>query len=185
MQRWRLSLPLGKLSRRILSRLARLRNFTTPRVQAAVFRTLWNGWTTKARFQQHGCCVLGCSDMAQDRIEHYACCPHLRALVTVWLGLNSRLVSLEGFLLAADSMTDQELCLIGVAAYAMHRATAYYRVQPAPNAERVHDFLQATCQGAVRGHPVSSKMLDEATRRRHIPNGYRASGRSRSPHRRA
>ena len=184
MQRWHLVLPQGKLSRRLLSRLARLRALTSPRVQAAVFRTLWNGWTTKARFQQHGCCVLGCSETADDRIEHYAYCPYLRELIVAWLGLNSRLVSLEGFLLASDRMTDHELALVAVAVYAMHKATACHRNHPAPSAERVRDFLQATCQGAVRGHLVSTEMLDEATRLRHIPSERRTSGRSRSPRRR-
>ena len=166
-QRWHLPVPLGILSRRMPKRLAIIQKLTTPRVQAAAFRTLWNGWTTASRFQRCAACVLGCSPSAEDRIEHYAHCPFFSDLVKGWMGLRASLVSLGGFLLAADGMSDQELCLMSVAVYAMHRATAFYRSGFVPTAGQVKDFLQAMCQSAVRGHVASSRALDYAIRVRH------------------
>ena len=185
MRRWQLALPLGTLSRRLPPRLLRLRGLTTPRVQAAMFRTLWNGWTTAARFQKGGCCVLACSPSAEDRVEHYCHCPFFFHLVTVWLGLENRLASLPGFLLVADNMSNRDIALMAVAVYAMHRATAHYRQASSPCPEQVRDFLQATCQNAVRGHRQSSVFLDDAIRGRHILLNPRPdSRRSRSPRRR-
>ena len=165
-----------------------------------MFRTLWNGWTTSARFQQVGCCVKGCSSTADDRIEHYCKCRFFKDLACRWMGLPGRLASLEGFLLAADEMTDKEMVLMAVAVYAMHRATARYRRESKPTPDQVRDFLQAMCQSAVRGHSVSTRYLDEATRlrhatarasingdhRHHSTGGARGSrDRSRSPRRQA
>ena len=101
-----------------------------------------------------------------------------------WLGLEPRLANLSGFMLAADGMTDNDLALMAVAVYAMHRATAYYRRTPPSDSEQIRDFLQAMCQSAVRGHRVSTKMLDFATRLRHAAANARSGRRrSRSPRR--
>ena len=127
MQRWRLTVLPGVVCRRLPKRLLTMHGLTTPRVQGAVFRTLWNGWTTRARFQQTGCCALACSPDAADKIEHYAHCPFFARLISHWLGLPKRLACLEGFLLVADSMSDNDLALMAVAVYAMHRATAHFR----------------------------------------------------------
>ncbi len=86
-------------------------------------------------------------------------------------------------MLAADGMTDNDLALMAVAVYAMHRATAHYRKLSTPSSEQVRDFLQATCQSAVRGHRKSLQILDEAVRLRRIPTDARRSNRSRSPRR--
>ena len=45
-------------------------------VQFAVLNTLLNGWATAARFQLQGKCRLAHSCLGEDRLEHYACCPH-------------------------------------------------------------------------------------------------------------
>ena len=187
MQRWQLATPPGILSRRLPNRLLTLRGVTTPRVQAAVFRTLWNGWTTAARFQRTACCVLACSPTAEDRIEHYCKCPFFVDLTRTWLGLPARLSNLAGFLLSADGMGDKELALMAVAVYAMHRATAHFRrAASAPHPDQVRDFLQTMCQNAVRGHKSSLLLLDEAVRGRYIvQNIRRGSDRSRSPRRRS
>ena len=96
-KRWRVHIPLGLLCRRLLRRLLSLQRLISPRAQSAVFKTLWNGWTTAARFQEVKPCVLGCSPSAEDRIEHYACCSFTSALVVDWMGLDRRLVNLGGF----------------------------------------------------------------------------------------
>ena len=144
-----------------------MQKLTSPRVQSGVFRTLWNGWTTAARFQSTQRCVLACSSSAEDRIEHYACCPFYRRLIVNWMGLDPRLTSLAGFLLVAPVMSDQEVTLVSVAVYAMHRATAHFRNNGTPAPQVVTDFLQQMCQSAVFGHS-SLAVLEQATRYRHV-----------------
>ena len=46
--RWHVATPLGLITRRLLCRLSRLKSLVTPRVQSAVFKTIWNGWCTSA-----------------------------------------------------------------------------------------------------------------------------------------
>jgi hypothetical protein len=166
-KRWGLQIPLGSLCRRLVRRLQLLQGLTTPRVQSAVFRTMWNGWATAARFQTEKPCVLGCSVRALDRIEHYACCPFARHLLIDWMGLDSRLANLAGFLLALDSMSQDHLTLMSIVVYAMHRATAHFRRAPTSSPTVVNDFLRHMCQRAVSGHR-SQFVLDQATRDRHI-----------------
>ena len=168
MKRWRhLDIPLGVMCRRLSKRLKLVQKLTTPRVQAGVFRTLWNGWTTAARFQRVQPCTLACNPTAEDRIEHYAGCDFYRRLVE-WMGLDSRLVSRVGFLLVAPSMSEHEITLVSVAVYAMHRATAHFRFREPPQTRVVTEFLQQMCQTAVFGH-CSTAVLEQATRYRHCP----------------
>jgi len=63
-------------------------------------------------------------------------------LVIKFLGLQPRLASLSGFMLAADDMTDSDIALMAVAVYAMHRATAYYRRTPPSDSEQIRDFCR-------------------------------------------
>ncbi len=59
--------------------ILRLRKLVPPRVCAAVFKFIFNGWCTEARFQrqrQPSCkCVFGCGASAMDSQRHYCCCP--------------------------------------------------------------------------------------------------------------
>ena len=165
--RWHLTIPLGIACRRIGRRLGALGQLTTPRVQSAVFKTLWNGWTTAARFQTVAPCVLGCSPTAEDRIEHYCRCPFTHELLVGWMGLSDRLVSLPAFLLALPDMTDASITLVSVVVYAMFRATSHFRhCSVCPDHAVVVDYLQQMCKNAVMGHR-STAALDQATRCRH------------------
>ena len=143
-----------------------MQELTSPRVQSGVFRTLWNGWTTAARFHGARRYVFACSTNAEDRIEHYACCPFYRRLIINWVGLDPRLASLAGFLLVAPVMSDHEVALVSVAVYAMHRATPHFRNGSTPAPQVVTDFLQQMCQSAVFGHS-SLRLLEQVTRHRH------------------
>ena len=167
LERWRLDAPLGTVTRRLLSRLGRLKCLVTPRVQAAVFKTLWNGWCTRSRFQQEGACVLCCSLEAVDRIEHYATCIHQRDIIT-WFGLPLHFVSLNHFLLVADGLTDTDITLISLSVYAMFRATNYFRRSSETTYSCIRDFLQQACKDSTSGHPRSRRILDLATRLRHV-----------------
>ena len=54
-----------------------------PRVWAAYFRLICNGWMTARRFQGSGKCLFGCGN-GHDSIEHFAQCP----VVSHWLHEN-------------------------------------------------------------------------------------------------
>lgn len=83
-ERWR-GLPFGlyglpgHYSPRIFRRLADLAALVAPRVHAAVFTTMWNGWCTHRRFQQRrkasNACLFLCGGGAEDAVEHYCRCP--------------------------------------------------------------------------------------------------------------
>jgi len=74
-ERWRgihygLSGLPGKYSPMIAKRITRLAKLVTPRVHAAVFKTLWNGWCTHRRFQRRhldtNACFFQCGGEAED-----------------------------------------------------------------------------------------------------------------------
>jgi len=64
----------GYRGQRALAVLARLKTLVSPRVQASYLRTLCNGWSTRARFQESGVCRFGCG-ADRDSIPHFAVCP--------------------------------------------------------------------------------------------------------------
>ena len=95
-ERWRgisygLSGLPGHYSNRMARRIIHLATLVTPRVHAAVFKTLWNGWCTHRRFQRRhwasNICFFKCGDScsistscsssrgAEDSLEHYCRCP--------------------------------------------------------------------------------------------------------------
>ena len=76
LQRWRLTGIERTTATRCAKMFTVLKKLTPPRVVAAVWKTMWNGWTTGRRFQEidHHC-KLGCgSPYGGDSIEHYAFC---------------------------------------------------------------------------------------------------------------
>jgi hypothetical protein len=69
----------GHYSPLIATRLVNLGKLVAPRVHAAVFTTLWNGWCTHRRFQLRqntsNVCKFKCSLRSEDSLEHYVRCP--------------------------------------------------------------------------------------------------------------
>ena len=123
LQRWqrKLGTPIGTLTRRLQPRMLKLSGKVPPRVMAAVFRTIWNGWCTAARSTQtQAPCVLQCSDTATDRIEHYACCPHTRWLARRAFAIEERHVHLGTFLLLDAGMSDQDINNMALVVYAVY-----------------------------------------------------------------
>ena len=83
LERWRgiqygLSGSPGRYSPQIVRRIQQLSKLVTPRVHAATFTTLWNGWCTHRRFQlRHlptNVCMFKCGGAAEDSLEHYCRC---------------------------------------------------------------------------------------------------------------
>ena len=170
--RWGLPCPVGTLSRRMLTRLPQIAKLVPPRVHAAIFKTLWNGWATAARFQCKAACVLKCSDatdplgqpLAQDRIEHYVHCPFAKELLVVKFGLQPDSVSKEDFLFATDGLLEHtdKVTLVAIAIYALMRATNHFRHRPPASSEEVLDFLEEAAKQATSGHRSSQRILNAA-----------------------
>ena len=91
---WGLPGPIAHTARRVCRHLQRLPKLVPPRVCAAVFRTVFNGWTTHRRFQQRhlktNICLLGCQGQAEDSIEHYCRCPALQYVLRTRLKVQLR-----------------------------------------------------------------------------------------------
>ena len=82
--RWRLPGTPRVQGERFQRFLYQLKSKATPRVQAAVLKTAWNGWGTCRRFQggraTNATCLVGCQCWARDSLEHYDYCPTIKAL---------------------------------------------------------------------------------------------------------
>ena len=75
--RWNLQDLPGRLPRKVMRVFALLSSWCSPRVQAAYFRSVFNGWVTDRRLNtlvqsNRGCCLqCGWED---DALDHYATC---------------------------------------------------------------------------------------------------------------
>ena len=140
-----------------------------PRVWAAVWRTLWNGWNTNRRRQGRGAlrgCMFGCPPEAADSIEHYACCTRLAAVAGPALGL-PRIVepraALADFLgldvgRAADQLAVPKAIRMA-AAYKVHCMAAHWAVGVGVTAV---EALRQALREVVRGHPGATRVYDTA-----------------------
>jgi len=162
--------PERHVAARISATLNRLQSVVAPRVCAAVFKFLWNGWVTKARFQGRedpDClCVLGCvSDgrpNAADAQNHYCHCPTVHA---VWKSRLRTTVSMERslftWLLANPELENNDmLSSTAIIIYSTMRAINHYRhVGPTDRITASQFMNQAISQG-VRGHSKSAAFVN-------------------------
>ena len=153
---------------RCIRALRRLKTMVSPRVSAAVLRTLWNGWTTSHRYQGSGSCVFRCSGWAEDKLEHYAVCPCVRTLARNFLNLapaQSGSSPLGHFLtlgLCNGTASDVELVKHAVWIYAAYSAVNCLSHGSAMDAEGVQELLKQQAREAVRGHEFSTRILEGA-----------------------
>jgi hypothetical protein len=152
-------------SERTLHNLHLLASLTTPRVWAAVFSTIWNRWCTARRYQQRQSnknrCVLGCSDTAEDSIEHYSRCPCTRELAARLLHLDpTTQVNMHAFNLCSSSITTQEeLVASSVMIYAVYRATNYYRNHPDIRPNDIYNALRQWAREAAFNDTNTTRVL--------------------------
>ena len=168
MERWKLCVPPGILSRRMCRRLPQLQSLVGPCVAAACLRTVYNGWCTAARFQQLGVCVLCKVGRAEDRIEHYARCTCTQRLMIQHLGLRAGSCTLLAFLGAGSGMSDYQLTLVALSVYAVYRAQQVCRRDLSIDGEQVDRLLQQLCKTGALKHPKSTAVLDHAIRGRFV-----------------
>ena len=164
--RWKLTTPIGILTRRLQPRMATLVRVVPPRVIAAVIRTIWNGWCTAARFQRVSPCVLGCSHSAEDRIEHYAYCKFTKWVANRMFHLSSHELSLATFLLLEDSMSEERIGQIAAVVFAVYTVTNRLRGDDFPrSADAVRDALEEAAK-SVGSMPSRTEAIPGAQRGR-------------------
>ena len=159
--------PPAHVAARVHKHLLRLPHIVAPRVAAAVFKCVFNGWCTKARFQQRysnsSVCLLGCGGQALDAIEHYCCCPQvhevlwkkLRATMpikhclNIWL-LNDPRQDLDEYLMCSSLIT-----------YVTYMAFNLFRHTGVPSQEIAKQAMGQFLHTAVAGHARTSAFIDE------------------------
>ena len=154
-----------------------------PRVSAAVLRTMWNGWTTARRFQQHGKCLLCCGHIcSEDSVEHYAVCQvaikfgrqvmgvtkvsdlhcvYGRRKLRIPLNSATNSVGLLVTLgLCSAPVSDEHLTLRALWCYALYRTTQTLRHGEKVAPENIPDLLAQYAIEGVRGHTRSTSIFD-------------------------
>ena len=189
MKRWlpHLQGPPAVLTRRVCRRLQQLQTLTTPRVQAATWKLVWNGWCTASRFQQRSCannrCKLGCSTTSEDSIEHYVHCPVVLKVAASRLRLRS--LCLADFLLASASMSDELIAKMALLTYAVLRATNMYRHKSSkPSRADAFDAVERYLRAAPVGHRGCTDMLESIWTRssQAVPMGHLLHATTTQPH---
>jgi len=163
LKRWKVK-PLGTLSRRLPNIYAKLASLVPPKVICANIKTLFNGWCTDARFRnmhgraQTGPCVFGCSATAEDRIEHYACCPRVVDFAQRFFRVHSPECSLPAFLLCVKGMSSEQLTTQATLVYAVFRAMHSLRGGAGKPATYVYDMLEQYAKAALKD-PLTDRDL--------------------------
>ena len=144
-------------------RLHILKDLVTPRVQSAVFSTIWNRWTTSARFQRRGPCVLGCScHPDQDKIEHYCRCPVVREILTRQLNLDPQTyANLHTFMLVHPLIDSKEiLTVVALLIYGVYTTFNNIKHSGPHRKEVVYDAVAQAIREGARGHRHSRIVLN-------------------------
>ena len=167
LKRWNLSGLECTTSIRCARLLKDLKRLVPPRVVAAVWKTMWNGWTTGRRFQEVGHqCKLCCNtEFGCDSIEHYARCPVVRNLCHCFIGLPESHYStwLGNFVVLGvnhGSVSDVVLVKRAIAVYATYRTTNSLRRSVSADGNVIQDMMYQHAREAVRGHGPATKFLE-------------------------
>ena len=166
-KRWNLTGPSVAVAARIMDRLRFLQPLVPPRVQAAVFSTLWNRWTTARRFQTRGVpCLLGCDcHTSEDSVEHYLRCPLVLSTAATRLRLNlCPDTSFESLMFSRQpppGVFHRSWYLrCAVLVYSVYRVTNTARHRGQLNPTLSKDALKEGIYEAVRAHPGAMRCVD-------------------------
>ena len=148
--------------RRCIHNLKQLSKLATPRVRAACFGTIWNRWTTAARFQNDGICLLCQQIRTEDKIEHYSRCPVTKDFGRKFLRLNrDHDLNLHTFTLTNPRIdTTERLTSTALLIYAVYNLTNTLRKDGEKlTRQEAYNALTQHAREAVRGHPRSARIL--------------------------
>ena len=154
----------GHRVQRVLGIMARLSNLVAPRVQAAYWRTVCNGWCTSRRFGGLDTCRFGCAELADD-ITHYARCP----VVASWadgVALLARApteLALAFFLCMATEALDIRFTTVidTDVDILKRRAWHLYSVYMMHNLARYHSLVDIDMLGAYRGFYREARLASD------------------------
>ena len=144
----------------------RLKALVPPRVRAAVLRTMFNGWTTKRRFQTYAHCVFGCRDWTdEDSLEHYARCPFMHDIRRRKLNLHISPWSKAYFLtlhLPPGTDSDTNLTKAALLVYAIYRTFNFLSRHQSSNTDHrtMWDITSQHLYEGTIGHKKATLTLD-------------------------
>jgi len=164
---WGLQGPPAHIATRILRNLQRLHQLVAPKVCAAVFRTIFNGWCTHRRFDKRNhatnVCVLGCGGGAEDSIEHYCRCPALQTTLKNKLRISiSNERALSFWVMDDSSLAEKEFLICSALInYGGYMAVNMYRNSGrASNNEVAMNAIGQFITQSALGHPATARFLD-------------------------
>ena len=171
MERWRgitygISGNPGQYSNCMARRIKSLASLVTPRVQAAVFTTMWNGWCTHRRFQQRALasnkCVFKCSQTSEDSLEHYCRCPTVLRVAKHYFHfaypkeLALDLWTLNSYWLDIDD-NFRGLALLVYGAYMAFNTIRHNGIS---DSNQAYQCIMQHCKLGCGGHPACIKFVD-------------------------
>ena len=156
----------GRYSVVIHKRLQMLSTLLTPRVNAAVFKTIWNGWCVPRRFQKrHSAadhCLLGCDGDAQDCIEHYCRCPAVTEVGDRFLRVRASPPRALNLWLLNEIVLEDPRVMRSVALlmYGTYMTTNYCRHNGRYSRGAAIDSIKQHCMQGARGNADLESHLD-------------------------
>ena len=158
----------AKGARLIHRHLIELGSRVPPRVQAAVFRTLWNSWVTERRFQRRrtvkNVCVFKCSITAEDSLEHYCRCP-----VVLRVGRNSLRIdyppqeglniwTLNSYWVEREDI----MCRLAILVYGTYTAFNSIKHKGISDSQQAHECIVQSCRQGVVGSDKCTQLWDNS-----------------------
>ena len=155
----------GIQARIIHRHLHELSDLVAPRVQAAVFKTLWYGWTTERRFQRrrgkNNLCKFMCNDTAEDSIEHYCRCPIVMKVAQSYLHVHYppeealNVWALNNYWIdRPEILTCIALLIYGV--FNAYNSISHHGISCSAQA---YNCITQHCKQGVLAHPASARIL--------------------------
>ena len=167
---WGITGNPGQYSHQILRRLRSLTKLVTPRVCAAVFVTLWNGWCTHRRYQRRhwdsNTCLFGCGGGAEDALEHYCRCPSILRVANHTLKFTYAAEEAMNIWTLNHPWLDSKdnLRALGLLIYGAFNAFNASRHSKLCDGEQARLCIIQHCKQGTFGHPPSMTFLDQRWR---------------------
>ena len=167
----------GHMTPLIHKHLLRLSKLVTPRVHAAVFKTLWNGWTSERRFQRRSkpsnVCKFQCRESTalggpEDSIEHYCRCPVVMRVAQSFLHIHfDEQAALDIWTLNSQWVGGNPTVMTCVALliYGAFKAFNSINHQGISNSQQAYICITQHCMQGALGHTASQQILDGCWRR--------------------
>ena len=161
----------GVYSPVILRRLRQLARITTPRIHAAVFRTLFNSWCTHRRFQRRRAgtnrCVFKCGPGAEDSLEHYCRCPIVLRVASSYLHFSYQAEPALDLWCLNSSWLDSDHNLMGISIliYGVYNAFNSIRCSSISDSQQAYLCIVQHCKQGAFGHGACTAFLDSCWRR--------------------